>query len=65
MWRNHWDIQDSWQSVTGVIQYFVKNDKQFRSFAGPGGWNDPDMVSKVLLFYLFFTTNIQKVNEYS
>ncbi|XP_045204379.2 alpha-N-acetylgalactosaminidase-like [Mercenaria mercenaria] len=44
MWRNHWDIQDSWQSVTGVIQYFVKNDKQFRSFAGPGGWNDPDML---------------------
>ncbi|KAL4230402.1 hypothetical protein ACF0H5_010784 [Mactra antiquata] len=44
MWRVFSDIQDSWTSLTSVIEYFVKNNHQFQPFSGPGGWNDPDML---------------------
>ena len=36
--------QDSWDSVKGIIDYYVDNQNKFRPFAGPGGWNDPDML---------------------
>ena len=45
MWRNYYDVTDSWKSVEGIINHFAKFEKDFRSFAGPGGWNDPDMVN--------------------
>lgn len=51
IWRTYWDIQDAWSSVRGVLTYFQKHGKFVRKYAGPGGWNDPDMVTdKFILF---------------
>ncbi|XP_064608971.1 alpha-N-acetylgalactosaminidase-like [Liolophura sinensis] len=44
LWRNHDDIQDSWQSLLGIINFYGEDTYNFSSYAGPGGWNDPDMV---------------------
>lgn len=44
LWRNHFDIQDTWESLSGTIKYYAKNLDGFASFAKPGGWNDPDML---------------------
>jgi len=39
-WRTTGDISDSWSSMISIID---KNDK-WAQYAGPGGWNDPDML---------------------
>ncbi|CAN6195390.1 unnamed protein product [Urochloa humidicola] len=39
-WRTTGDIKDTWASMTAIAD---KNDK-WASYAGPGGWNDPDML---------------------
>jgi hypothetical protein len=44
LWRNFDDIQDSWQSVASVIDYYGDNQDTIIPNAGPGHWNDPDMV---------------------
>ncbi len=44
LWRNFDDIQDSWQSVASVIDYYGDNQDTIIQNAGPGHWNDPDMV---------------------
>ena len=48
LWRNFDDIQDSWQSVASVIDYYGDNQDIIIPNAGPGHWNDPDMVSEML-----------------
>ncbi|XP_073398975.1 alpha-N-acetylgalactosaminidase isoform X3 [Dendrobates tinctorius] len=44
MWRNYGDIQDSWESVLNIIEWFADNQDNLQSAAGPGRWNDPDML---------------------
>ncbi|KAI6676725.1 hypothetical protein NL676_037521 [Syzygium grande] len=39
-WRTTGDIQDNWDSMTAIAD---QNDK-WAEYAGPGGWNDPDML---------------------
>ncbi|KAJ0967842.1 hypothetical protein J5N97_024759 [Dioscorea zingiberensis] len=39
-WRTTGDIEDNWDSMTSRAD---END-QWASYAGPGGWNDPDML---------------------
>ena len=39
-WRTTLDISDSWISMINIID---KNN-QWYQYAGPGGWNDPDML---------------------
>ncbi|KAH6809340.1 alpha-galactosidase 2 [Perilla frutescens var. frutescens] len=39
-WRTTGDIQDNWNSMTSLAD---QND-QWAKYAGPGGWNDPDML---------------------
>ncbi|XP_022146815.1 alpha-galactosidase 3-like isoform X2 [Momordica charantia] len=39
-WRTTIDISDSWDSMTSIADI---NDK-WAAYAGPGGWNDPDML---------------------
>lgn len=46
MWRNYDDIQDSWSSLESIIDYYGNNQDAIVLNAGPGHWNDPDMVSK-------------------
>jgi alpha-galactosidase len=40
MWRIGYDINASWSSVTSLID----QDAALSSYAGPGHWNDPDML---------------------
>ncbi len=44
IWRNYNDIQDSWGSVAGIIEYYGVNQKTLVPVAGPGHFNDPDML---------------------
>lgn len=50
LWRNFDDIQDSWASVESIIDYYGNNQDIIVPNAGPGHWNDPDMVSELLFF---------------
>lgn len=44
LWRNFDDIQDSWESVQRIIDYYGDNQDDIVPNAGPGHWNDPDML---------------------
>jgi alpha-N-acetylgalactosaminidase len=44
LWRNFDDIQDSWQSIQTIIDYYGENQDAIVPNAGPGHWNDPDML---------------------
>ena len=49
LWRNYDDITDSWDSVSGIADYWRRpyanySNTAFLSVAGPGNWNDPDML---------------------
>lgn len=44
LWRNFDDIQDSWRSVLSVLDWFVTHQDVLQPIAGPGHWNDPDML---------------------
>lgn len=44
LWRNFDDIQDSWASLESIIDYYGNNQDQIVPNAGPGHWNDPDML---------------------
>ncbi|XP_017025498.1 alpha-N-acetylgalactosaminidase [Drosophila kikkawai] len=44
LWRNYDDIQDSWASVENIIDYYGNNQDLIAPNAGPGHWNDPDML---------------------
>ena len=44
LWRNYGDIQDSWPSVLDIMNYWAQNQEEIVPNAGPGHWNDPDMV---------------------
>lgn len=45
LWRNYEDIQDSWTSVTSILDYYGNMQDSLIPLAGPGHWNDPDMVN--------------------
>lgn len=44
MWRNFDDIQDSWASLESILDYYGNNQDYIIPNAGPGHWNDPDML---------------------
>ncbi|CAG5029715.1 unnamed protein product [Parnassius apollo] len=46
LWRNYGDIQDSWTSLKNIMQWFAKNQDELVKYAGPGHWNDPDMLDQ-------------------
>ncbi len=41
MWRTTGDIKDSWASILDIG---FEQQAAIQSYAGPGGWNDPDML---------------------
>ncbi|XP_077001901.1 alpha-galactosidase A isoform X1 [Tamandua tetradactyla] len=43
-WRNFGDIFDSWQSLKSILDWTSSNQENIVDVAGPGGWNDPDML---------------------
>ncbi|XP_052348611.1 alpha-N-acetylgalactosaminidase-like [Oncorhynchus keta] len=44
LWRNYDDTQDSWDSVQDITDGFFDNQGILQPEAGPGRWNDPDML---------------------
>nr|XP_006011127.2 PREDICTED: alpha-N-acetylgalactosaminidase-like [Latimeria chalumnae] len=44
LWRNFDDIDDSWDSVLGILDWYSTNQEILQPAAGPGHWNDPDML---------------------
>ena len=40
LWRTSWDIQPEWSSITTILD----RQSALHSYAGPGHWNDPDML---------------------
>nr|XP_039259385.1 alpha-N-acetylgalactosaminidase-like [Styela clava] len=44
LWRNYGDIQDSFESVMTIINWWGDNQDVLIPAAGPGMWNDPDML---------------------
>jgi alpha-galactosidase len=40
LWRTTGDINDSWNSMIGIFD----KQKDLARYAGPSGWNDPDML---------------------
>ena len=46
LWRTYNDIQDSWESVTTIVDWVGDNapTNGMLDAAGPGAWNDPDML---------------------
>uniref|UniRef100_A0A2A4JKI6 Alpha-galactosidase n=1 Tax=Heliothis virescens TaxID=7102 RepID=A0A2A4JKI6_HELVI len=44
IWRNYGDIQNSWSSVVNIMKWFGDNQDIFAHVAGPGNFNDPDML---------------------
>lgn len=47
LWRTTWDSRDVWQSnnknLTGIMEIFDQQES-LAQYAGPGGWNDPDLL---------------------
>lgn len=43
-WRNYHDVQDQWSSVLSIVDHFAEKQDTFTAAAGPGHWNDPDML---------------------
>ncbi|KAL5280874.1 hypothetical protein ACFFRR_004717 [Megaselia abdita] len=44
LWRNWGDIDDSYNSLREIMDYFAINQERIQPHAGPGHWNDPDML---------------------
>ncbi|HEU4553640.1 MAG TPA: glycoside hydrolase family 27 protein [Chitinophaga sp.] len=49
LWRTTWDIRDTWRSkeyrnsANGIMNV-VDKEQGLEQYAGPGGWNDPDLL---------------------
>ncbi|KAF4676464.1 hypothetical protein FOL47_006102 [Perkinsus chesapeaki] len=46
LWRNYNDLEDSWSAVMAVMEFWARGgpDDTMVQAAGPGHWNDPDML---------------------
>lgn len=44
LWRNWADIECSWASLRAIIDHWGDYSDALRAAAGPGHWNDPDML---------------------
>ncbi|XP_075981253.1 alpha-N-acetylgalactosaminidase-like [Anticarsia gemmatalis] len=44
VWRTWVDIRNSWASVVYTMNWMASNQQRLAPFAGPGHWNDPDML---------------------
>lgn len=38
-------MEDSWEMLSYVIEFYGNDTNGLSAYAGPGGWNDPDEVS--------------------
>jgi hypothetical protein len=50
------DIDDSWEEVEVIMDYFAEKQDKIAEHAGPGHWNDPDMVCSTFIKQIFLPT---------
>ncbi|KYO38148.1 alpha-galactosidase A [Alligator mississippiensis] len=43
-WRNFADVFDAWISIKSILDWTASHQDIIVDVAGPGGWNDPDML---------------------
>ncbi|ETE72131.1 Alpha-N-acetylgalactosaminidase, partial [Ophiophagus hannah] len=43
-WRNYADIEDTWDSLFHIIEWYGDHQDILQPASGPGRWNDPDML---------------------
>jgi len=61
LWRNYDDIDDSWESMIKIADYFAQKQEIWAKYAGPGHWNDPDMVNNNALLQTTEATTYEYV----
>ena len=44
MWRNYDDIDDTFESVYTITEWYASQQDELSVVHGPGSWNDPDML---------------------
>ena len=44
LWRNWHDVECNWNSLRSIIDHYGDNSKFLATVAGPGHWNDMDML---------------------
>nr|CAD7263956.1 unnamed protein product [Timema shepardi] len=44
-WRTYIDIVDGYTSLVKIVEYMAENQDTFVPLAGPGHWNDPDVLT--------------------
>jgi len=44
LWRNYDDIDDTFESVYSITEWYASQQDELSSVHGPGAWNDPDML---------------------
>lgn len=45
LWRNYGDVQNDWISVQAIVDFWARGPSDIMvKAAGPGHWNDPDML---------------------
>jgi len=44
LWRNWHDINNHWESLVSIIDHWGDYGPSLQAAAGPGHWNDPDML---------------------
>ncbi len=52
LWRNTHDVTRNFSSILYILNFFETNQDVFIPVNGPGGWNDPDMVSFIFVFHI-------------
>lgn len=70
-WRNFDDVYDSWSSVKSILDWTASHQDIIVPVAGPGGWNDPDMVfcstratpSKIAMHHLYALLFVQIIQR--
>lgn len=43
MWRNWWDVRSTWPNIRRIMDKWG-NETRWAQYAGPGHWNDADMI---------------------
>ncbi|OWA51840.1 Alpha-N-acetylgalactosaminidase [Hypsibius exemplaris] len=44
LWRGYGDVQDDYNSLVDIAEWYAENQDVLIPIAGPGRWNDPDML---------------------
>ena len=50
--RVYGDIWDSYESIRSITNWYGDDEGNFSLVAGPGSWNDADMVSPSLVMFI-------------